>query len=269
MKQLEFIHVPAAGFAAFDAELSTGDWACVDSTRFEGGVRRSAKPLDEGPTLVIVKLRLKWAIAALMQAIEVAGDAKECDRHWDTLQRQLASILAARAKSNDPVKRAAAQRLQTALLLHSSASQTKLPYQQEVDFGRKQVVHVSQGQGAADVASLGLIPLMLEIASATDALATAIGYGANVKTPQERKASARAACAATFSSAAYWLEWIAEYGSEEADRERAMTLLEPLEQLATRYAGPPATLRSSTTIPAVNASVDALSSVPEDSAAVA
>jgi hypothetical protein len=243
MKQLVFTHVPAAGFAAFDVELSTGEWACVDSSRFEGGARRSAKPLDEGPALVVVKLRLKWAIASLMQAIEVAGDAKECDRQWDTLQRQLATILGARAASNDPVKRAAVQRLQSTVLLDASAAQTKLPYEQEVDFGRKQVLHASQGQGAADVASLGLVPLMLEIAAATDALATAIGYGTTTKTPQECKAEARAACAATFASAAYWLGWIAEYGSEGTDRERAKALVKPLEQLSERYAGPSKTMR--------------------------
>jgi len=244
MKQLVFTNVPAAGFAAFDVELASGDWACVDSSRYEGGPRRTAKALEDGPTLPIVKLRLKWAIAALLQAIDVAGDAKECERNWEGSQKQLASILGARAVSTDVIKRAAAQRLQTSLLLPSSASQTKLPYQQEVDFGRNQVLHVSQGQGAADVASLGLIPLMLEIAATTEALAIAIGYGTCTKTPQERKVSARASCAATFASAAYWLDWIAEFGSEEADRERAEALRAPLEQLASRYSPPPATLRS-------------------------
>lgn len=246
MKQLEFSHVPAAGFATFDVELATGEWACVDSSRFEGGQRRTTKPLGEGPTLVVVKLRLKWAIAALMQAIEVAGDAKECDRHWDTLQKQLTSILGARSASNDSVKRAAAQRLQAALLLRSGADQTKLPYPQEVELGRKQVLHVSQGQGAADVASLGIVPLMVEIASATEALATSIDYGPHLKTPQERKTSAREACAATFASAAYWLDWISEYGSEKTDRERASALRAPLEQLSARYSGPPVTIRSRT-----------------------
>lgn len=246
MKQLVFTNVPAAGFAAFDVELSTGDWACVDSSRYEGGPRRTAKGLDEGPTLPIVKLRLKWAIASLLQAIDVAGDAKECDRNWDTAQKQLASILGARAVSTDVIKRAAAQRLQSTLLMRSSAAQTNLHYQQEVDFGRNQVVHVAQGQGAADVASLGLLPLMLEIAATTEALAMAIGYGTCTKTPQERKASARTACAATFASAAYWLGWIAEFGSERADRERAEALRAPLEQLAARYAPPPTTLRSMT-----------------------
>jgi hypothetical protein len=245
MKQLVFSHVSAAGFAAFDVELSSGEWACVDSSRFEGGPRRVTKPIEDGPTLVVVKLRLKWAIAALLQAIEVAGDAKECDRHWDTLQKQLASILAARTASNDLAKRSAAQRLQQALLFRSGIGQTKFPHQQEVDFGRQQVRHVSEGQGAADVALLGLVPLMLDIAASTEALATSIGYGTSTKTLQERKVSARAACAATFASAAYWLSWIAEYGSEKMDRERASSLLAPLEQLAERHNAPaPITLRS-------------------------
>lgn len=236
MKQLVFTHVPNAGFAAFDVELSNGDWACVESSRLDAGPRRTAKPLDEGPTLVIVKLRLKWAIASLLQAIEVAGDAKESDRQWEILQKQLASILEARAVSNDTQKRAAAQRLLSALAVRSGVAATKLAFDQEVELGRKQVRHVSQGQGAADVTLLGLVPLMLEVSAATESLATAIGFGTNTKALLERKASARAACAATFSSAAYWLGWIVEYGCEGADRERAAALLEPLEKLANRYA---------------------------------
>jgi hypothetical protein len=110
-----------------------------------------------------------------------------------------------------------------------------LPFDQEVELGRKQVRHVSQGQGAADVTLLGLVPLMLEVSAATESLAIAIGFGTNTKALLERKAAARAACAATFSSAAYWLGWIIEYGSEGADRERAAALLEPLEKLANRY----------------------------------
>jgi len=244
MKQLVFTYVPAAGFAAFDVELSTGDWACVDSSRYETAQPRTAKTLDEGRTLMIVKLRLKWAITSLLQDIDVAGDATECARHWETLQNQIASILGARAVSNNQVKRAAAQRLQKIFLFRSGAAETKLPYQEEVELGRRQVFHVSQGSGAADVATLGLVPLMLEMASATEALATAIGSGTCTKTPQERKLSARATCAATFAAAAYWLGWIAEYGSEGADRERAMALREPLEQLAERYSAAPQTLRS-------------------------
>lgn len=243
MKQLVFSHVPAAGFAAFDVELSSGDWAFVDSSRVEGTQRKTAKPLEDGPTLVVVKLRLRWAIATLLQAIEVAGDANECDRHWDTLQQQLATILGARTASSDLAKRSAAQRLQVALLHRFGTGQTKVPFQQEIDLGREQIRHVSEGQGAADVALLGLVPLMLDIAAATEAFATAIGYASSRETTQERKVSARTACAATFASAAYWLSWIAEYGSEKSDRERAAALLGPLERLAERHSEP-ATMRS-------------------------
>lgn len=243
MKQLVFSHVPAAGFAAFDAELSSGDWAFVDSSRSDSGTRKTAKPLEDGPTLVVVKLRLRWAIATLLQAIEVAGDANECDRHWDTLQQQLATILSARTASNDHAKRSAAQRLQVALLHRFGIGQTKVPFRQEIEHGREQIRHVSEGQGASDVALLGLVPLMLDIAAATEALATAIGDTSSKESAQDRKVSARAACAATFASAAYWLSWIAEYGSERADRERASALLVPLEQLAERHSAP-ATMRS-------------------------
>lgn len=243
MKQLVFSHVPAAGFAAFDVELSSGDWAFVDSSRIDGAHRTTAKPLEDGPTLVVVKLRLRWAIATLLQAIEVAGDANECDRHWETLQQQLATILSARTASNDLAKRSAAQRLQVALLQRFAAGQIKVPFQQEIDLGREQIRHVSEGQGAADVALLGLVPLLLDIAAATEALATAIGKNSSKESAHDRKISARAACAATFASAAYWLSWITEYGSERSDREPAAALLVPLEQLAERYSEP-TTMRS-------------------------
>lgn len=252
MKQLDFSHVPAAGFAAFDVELSSGEWAFVDSSRPDSAQRNTAKPLEDGPTLVIVKLRLRWAISTLMQALEVAGDAGECDRHWDMLQQQLATILSARTASNDLAKRSAAQRLQVALLHRFGTELTNVPFRQEIEFGREQIRHVSEGQGAADVTLLGLVPLLLDIAAATEALATAIGDEALATamgdtTPptssQDRKISARAACAATFASAAYWLSWIAEYGSEKSDRERADALLTPLKQLAERHSEP-ATMRS-------------------------
>ena len=234
MKQLDFAHVPAAAFAVFDEELSNGDWASVESTRFDGHELHAAKPLEECRTLAIVKLRLRWAIASLLQAIEVSGDAKECGRHWNSLQKQLNACLREQSTSMNMRKRAAARRLQSELL-RNRFGRTMMTYRQEVELGHHQVNHVSHGQGAADVASLGLVPLMLEISSATDTLANAIGYDSAVNINQDRKTAARAACAETFASAAYWLGCIAEYGSERSDRERAHALLASLRSLAEQY----------------------------------
>ncbi len=238
MNPLVFTHVPAEGFAAFAADLSSGPWAIIDSSTYEGPNNSAAKSLGDAPTLVVVKLRLMWGIRTLVHAVEAAGGAKMQDRAWDGAQKQLNALLSAAAASNDPAKREAASRLQKVLLAGAGEAQTKLRYQQEVDFGRKQALFASQGQSGADVALLGLQPVMAEIAAATDTLAATIGHGDTEHAPYARKLVATAECAATFVSAAHLLGWLAEHGSPGPDRERAIALRVPLEELVARYPAP-------------------------------
>ncbi|MBK9259552.1 MAG: hypothetical protein IPM54_06900 [Polyangiaceae bacterium] len=232
MSQLSFAYVPQAGFSSFGATLSSNPWALVDASAYDD----PAKPLWDAPMLVVIKVRMKRSVHGLLVAIAGAGGAKGCDRVWDGCQKQLNGMLGVFAASNDSVKRDAATRLQKTLLLGAGEGQTQLRYQEEVDFGRKQVALVSHGQGAADVALLGLSPMMTEIAAATEALAAVIGHGTTTAPPHMRRAKATAACSMTFGWAAESLEWIIEHGGNAPEREIAMAMHASLKDLVERYA---------------------------------
>ena len=231
MSQLSFTHVPLAGFSAFGAHLLTGVWALVDSSAYED----PAKPLWDAPTMVVVKVRLHRQVQGLLQAIAGAGGAKACDRAWDGCQKHLNRHLRLQAISNDPAKQQAVTRLQNLLLLGAGEGQTQLRYHEEVDFGRKQMLLVSQGQAATDVQLLGLGPIMAEIALATDALAAAIGYGETSAAPHLRRSKSTIACVTTFGWAAETLGWMIEHGGNSAQRELALSLHASLVELVERY----------------------------------
>ncbi len=232
MSQLSFTHVPSTGFSAFHAKFTTGVWALIDISAYEG---IGATPLWSAPTLAVAKVRMKKAVMELLHAIDGAGSAKGCDQLWDGCQKQLNGLLGVSAVSNTSAKREAAARLQKILLLGAGEGQTRLRYQEEVDFGRKQVALVSQGQAATDVALLGLTPVIAEIVAATDALAVAIGHGNSVRAPHRRKAMATMGCVATFGWAADSFAWMIEHAGTGPDRELAVALLATLDELITRY----------------------------------
>lgn len=235
MGSLFFSYVPAEGFTSFKQALASGAWGAVDTVQWEGPDQTAAKPLGEAKMVVGHKLRLKWGIEALVLAMEGAGSAKDRDKAWDGAQKQLRALLAAAALSSDAAKREAAGRLQKSLLLGAGEAQTRLKYQQEVDFGRNQALLTSQGQAAADVALLGLGNVMAEIQSTTNALAAAIGHGNSSGRPFERLEEATAACAASFAAVAEQLEWQSQHAQPGPDREQAMSLRAPLETLVERY----------------------------------
>lgn len=232
MSQLSFSNVPMMGFSSFYADLAAGAWGVIDVTGYEGP---GATPLWNASLFVVVKMRLKREVSQLLQSIEGAGGAKGCDRAWDSCQKQLCGLLGVAAESNDLAKREAAMRLQKILLLGAGMGQTRLKYQEEVDFGRKQAALVSQGQAAADVTLLGLGAMLGDIALATEALALAIDHGHTVYAPYRRKAKATMACVATFEWAATTLTWLMENAGPGTERDLAAQLLESLEELVARY----------------------------------
>ena len=238
MATATFTYVPLEGFAAFNNELDGDVWGKIATTGWEGPNNSAAKPLGDAPALVLLKILLRWGIASLVSAVEGAASASDCDVAWDGCQKQLNGLLIVGAASANPQKREAAVRLQKELLLGAGTAQTKLKYQQEVDFGRKQLLLLSQGQGAADATLLGLADVQAEIAKATDALAAAIGYGENAGRPFERRAAAVSSCRATFADVAGTLQWLSANGMPGADREQASALLATLEAVVARYPAP-------------------------------
>lgn len=235
MSDISFAHVPAEGFLSFSALLNTEPWASIDTTPWEAPGQSASQSLGNAPMWVTLKLRLSWTIAALAQAIAGSATAKDCDVLWDNGQKRLDALLSAAAIDADAQKREAAQRLQKLLLTGAGQGQTKLKYQQEVDFGHHQAGVVAQGQGAADVALLGLGNVMNEIAQATHALAAAIGHGKGSGRPFERQKAALSDCASVFGDAVDWLVFLSERGFAADDRERAMALRQSLEEVAKRY----------------------------------
>lgn len=232
MSQLSFSLVPIAGFAAFQSTMQQHPWTAVDASAYAD----PSKSLWNASPLVLSKVRLHRSIQQLLVTMLGAGGAKACDRRWDGTQKQLNGLLGAYAESGDPAKRDAAKRLQSLLLLGGGVAQTMLRYQEEVDFGRKQIALVAGGQGATDVATLGLGAIMNEMAVATEALATVIGHGETVVAPHARRKKALARCVQTFGAVAEGLAWLIDQGSHGAERALAMELYVSFHELANRYA---------------------------------
>lgn len=240
MSQLSFAYVPQSGFAAFLSIVTSSPWTLIDSSAYED----STQPLWNAPMLVVAKVRIQRTIHRLLVAMAGAGGARGCDQTWDSCQKQLDGLLGVYAESNDPAKRDAAKRLQNTLLLGAGVAQTLLRYQEEVDYGRKQVALVATGQGAADVALLGLGPMMNDIAVATEAFASVIGHGETVAAPHARRAKAVAECVITFGAVTESLEWLIEHGGNGPERDIAVAVHASLHDLAKRYSAPLRTMSS-------------------------
>ena len=234
MSQLSFSHVPMAGFAAFQSTMQEHPWTEIDASAYSD----PSKSLWDASPLVLSKVRLQRSIQQLLVTMLGAGGAKACDRRWDSTQKQLNGLLVAYAESSDPAKRDAAKRLQSLLLLGGGVAQTMLRYQEEVDFGRKQIALVAAGQGATDVATLGLGAMINEMAVATEALAAVIGHGETVAAPHLRRAKAVTTCAQTFGVVAEGLAWLIDQGGNGAEQGIAMKLYTSLHELTDRYALP-------------------------------
>lgn len=235
MDQPSFTSVTQDGFLALGEELGQGAWATIDVTPFFGADGALIKPICQAPTVGYFKIELLTTIAGLSGARSSTYGASGLDRIWDGLQRQLNLTLSTFATDPDANKRAAAKRLQGLLLLGGGTGQTKLKYHQEVDFGRKQVKVVSQGEAAADAALLGLGGLITSITKATEDLAAGIGHGSTEERPSEQVRVARAACASACSWVADGLSRLVARSEPGADRELATKLLETLTTLAARY----------------------------------
>lgn len=231
MSQLSFAHIPSIGFSGFSTTLDSSPWSLIDASAYAD----PNAPLWNAPLMVIVKVRLGRSTGALCAAMLGADGAKACDDAWDACQDQLSCQLQGYAVSKNEDKRDAAKRLQKVLLLGRGKGQTQLRYQAEVDFGRNQQRAVASGQGAADIALLGLDALMHEITLATENLAAAIAHGQTGVTPHQRRIQATAACAKTFGWAAESLVWLVDEGGNGPERETAIACLASLRELVHRY----------------------------------
>ena len=239
MSRFGYGHVTEKGFIAFSHDLCEGAWAEVSSKGYDSAQRMLPSNPMEVPRDVGWKLRATWAIAALRDALGTSPEVLvELDVLWDSTQRKLFHILGSAAEDRNPEVRAAAERLQGALLEGAGTAQTNLSYDEEVDFGRHQVALMSKGARAEDVKRLGLGSLRDEIHDATESLARGVG-----RRPGEQRTTGRykrvraatAACAAAFNGIHDEIAWFVEHAPPGKARKRLERMLAPFQALLERY----------------------------------
>ncbi len=236
MADVSFAHVSTEGFTAFSAQLDDGVWGSIDVSTYVGADGRLVKSMGEAPAFVFFKVKLLLGINDVVCVVQSTGSAKACDDSWDNVQKRFSGLIAVARASTSPQEKAAAGRLHGLLLLGKSGEgQTRLKYQQEVDFGRNQMRMAAEPQCAADLALLGLGSIMAQIASATEDLAIAIGQGRADLVPSRQKRAALAECMQVFGTVYQSLDWIAKQADVGPDGDTAIALRSSLHELALKY----------------------------------
>ncbi|HRI66559.1 MAG TPA: hypothetical protein PK156_20060 [Polyangium sp.] len=235
MTEVSFAHVPAEGFTAFGVQLANDAWSTIDVSAYLGANGRLLQSLGGAPAFVLFKAQLLLAVTEVVHVVQSTAGAKTCDEAWDRAQKRFSGLIAVGRMSLNDREKSAADRLHAALLLGKSGEgQTRLAYQHEVDFGRKQIRLSAETQCAADIALLGLGTVMASIASTTEELAAAIGQGRPDLAPAKQRRAAVANCIQVFGTVYRAIEWIAEHG-DRADQEMAVNLLGSFNDLVARY----------------------------------
>lgn len=253
MSRYGYSYVPEKGFLAFSADLSQDAWKDVSIKQLDTPPPLSLVTFLKAPRPVVWKLRLTWGIRALIDANATGAEAvAQLDEAWDSVQRKLHFCLGTAGEDKDIGRRQAAERLRGALLLGNGTGQTKLGWQEEVDFGRRQIKLAVEGPFADDVKKLSLKGLFEEIDATTEALASGIGRGSGKRRAGNRTARLREAlaeCVAAFNGVHDEIAWLLEYVEAGEERDHLAALLTPFEALLERYPAPAAS-RASASAPA-------------------
>lgn len=240
MSNYGYSYVSDKAFVAFLHDLSEGAWKGVSIIKHDNPEKTVTAATLDASHPVVWKLRIVWAIAALKDALGTTTVDK-LDAAWDAGQRRLFHQLATHADDKDAEVREAAGRLKAQLLDGDGTGQTILGYDEEVDFGRKQLELVKDGQGAADVKKLKLGDTMQDIKETTEALANGIGRKAGGKrtaAPSTRQREALAVCTAAFNGVHDDIAWFIEHTPNGPDRDKLSALQAPFEALLQRNPPP-------------------------------
>ncbi len=238
-------------FVAFDRELDEGAWNEVQTTEEQNAAKENAAALLIAPLPVVWKLRLHWAIAGIIAVLGAPTIAK-LDDAWDGTQRRLFHHIAIGVDSDDPLVRAAADRLRMQLLAGMGTAQTQLSCDDEVDFGRKQIALTQEGGPLHfDAKKVKLTAALADVHKATEALGQALGRGAaeKRKAPSKLLRDAMAECSDAFNSVHDQLDWFISKTPPGAQHDRLVAWLGPLNALLERVGSTASSAQDSPTPP--------------------
>lgn len=231
-----FGNVTEQGFTGFESELSQGAWGAISVKKADAEDQMTRAELAEIPLSVSWKIRLTWALRTLAKALEV-DPLGSLDTEWDSAQRALAHHLNAAAEDKALAVREAAFRLKTSFLKDGGTGQTILPYDQEVDFGKSQIVLAARSPHAEDIKTVGAAGHVHRIKEATEALAKGLG-----REPGQNRAPARgrrvrdalSVCVGAFNAVLDSVDWAIDHSTDE-HRKALQALRAPLQALLERY----------------------------------
>jgi hypothetical protein len=231
-------NVPEKAFLAFRRDLSEGAWRDISLEGDEYLGQGLASPLLHASPPGW-KLRVTIAIASLRDTLGARSAILDrLDADWISIQRKLHAQLSSARQDRAEAKREAAERLRGALLLGDGTAQTILGWDEEVDFGRRQVALTQEGPLAGDARMVGLAFLLKAVEDTTEALARGLGRGPGQKRSSVRAArmrESRAACAAVFRGIHGEIAWLLDHTDHGATRARLSLLLAPFQALLDRY----------------------------------
>jgi len=235
MKQYTYGAVPPRGYIAFLDEVQRGAWGAVSTAKYEAEDAEASR----APVLVFLKLQMTDAMNGLLARMGLASgeEPRRCDVRWDGVQRKVHFHLALKEESDDPAVAASARRCRETLLVGTGTGQTAFGWDEEVDHGRMQLRLATHKPLADDVDRVELRALLAEVRQCTEALAEAIGKGAEAKksprSVQVREATAE--CAQVFTLAHATLDRAYDAAKTDAERERIDGLRQPLARLLAQY----------------------------------
>jgi hypothetical protein len=240
MTRYGYGYVPDKGFISCLNDFSEGAWKDVSIKKYDNPEQKLAPALFEGSAPPVRwKLRACWAIATLRDALGAGSEIlDQLDVDWDSAQRKLNYSVGMASEDEDPKKREAGERLRGALLLGNGIAQTKLSWEEEVDFGRKQVALTKEGSLADDARLVGLQLSLKAVEKTTEALARGLGRTSDQKRVGTRAARLRealAGCATAFNGIHSEITWFLDHTEDGPLRARLLLLLAPLQALLDRY----------------------------------
>ena len=230
-------------FSAFAYDLSEGAWKDISIKKYVDAADRKPPTLLDAPRPAVWKLRATWAITDIALALGVASAEvlAQLDRDWDAAQRSFNSFNTSALDDADPEVRAAAERIGTVMLDDGGTAQTGWGYEDEVDFGRNQILVAAQEPVAADLKKLGAQKHLKRIAETTEALAKGLGRGPGEKRAPTRSKQIREAmraCTTTFNVIHEDLEWLIDHTPPGKQRDELEKLHAPFLALLERHPGP-------------------------------